>query len=112
MSSPQPTSLPEPPQELAFGAVRLRFGHIISGDSALGYAPAYHFRILVGGDSDAGYIHFRVGESEHVQIVAGHIGYVIDPAHRGHGYAGGRLPRHCAIRPFDLRGGHHYVRPG
>jgi tagatose 1,6-diphosphate aldolase len=85
-----PTSietLPNPPEGLSFGQVRLRFVRIFPGDPSRGFVPGYHFRILDAAGSDMGHINFRVGDNVHVQFFAGHVGYGILEAFRGHGYA-------------------------
>lgn len=79
--------LPAPPQGLSYGDVRLRFAEAVPGDPARGFVPYYHFRILVADGSDAGHINFRVGDTEHVRVCAGHIGFEVLEPHRGHGYA-------------------------
>lgn len=80
--------LRDPPADLGHGQVRLRFVAILPGDEARGFVPAYHFRILNGEGAEVGHIHFRVGDTEHVRISAGHIGFEIRPDFRGRGYAG------------------------
>lgn len=78
----------QPPSDiLCFGDVRLHFVRIIPGDPTRDFVPAYHFRILISDGSDVGYINFRVGNTEHVRICAGHIGFEIDEQFRGNGYA-------------------------
>ena len=72
---------------LSSGRVSLRFSKIVPGDAERGFAPAYQFRILNEDGTDVGRINFRVGDSEHVRLIAGHIGYEIAEAWRGHGYA-------------------------
>ena len=67
------------------------------GDAALGLAPAYHFRILDAAGADAGHLNFRVGDTPHVLICAGHIGFEIKESFRGHHYA---LQACQAIAPF------------
>lgn len=59
-------------------------------------APYYHFRILVG-TRDVGHINLRIGASEHVLRVVGHIGYGIRKRHRGKHYA---LLACQALAPF------------
>jgi len=86
-----------PPDNLSFGDVRLRFVHVVPGDSSKGFVPAYHFRILNVGASDVGHINFRIGNTERVHICAGHIGFEILEEFRGHGYARQAC---CAIAPF------------
>lgn len=80
-------TLPPAPDDLAAGQVRLRFVQIFPGDAPRGFVPYYHFRILIAGNLDVGHINFRVGDTEHVQLCAGHIGYEIAAAFRGHGFA-------------------------
>jgi tagatose 1,6-diphosphate aldolase len=91
--------LPAPPADLAlaYGRVSLRFSKILPGDAAKGWAPGYHFRILNPDGTDVGRINFRVGDSEHVRLIAGHIGYEINEGYRGRGYA---LQACRAIAPF------------
>jgi len=76
-----------PPENLAFDKVQLRFVRVLPGEPARGFVPAYHFSILLEDGSEVGHINFRVGESEHVRVCAGHIGFEILEPHRGHGYA-------------------------
>ncbi len=86
-----------PPDTLAFGQVRLQFVHIVPGDASRDLVPAYHFRILTVDGSDVGHINFRVGDTEHVRIAAGHIGFQIQESFRGHGYS---FKACRAIAPF------------
>lgn len=58
------------------------------GDPILHYVPAYTFKMkLVGQDGDIGRIDLRVGNTPHIVIYAGHLGYRVHPEHRGHRYA-------------------------
>jgi tagatose 1,6-diphosphate aldolase len=94
-SADQP--LPNPPDRLSSGWVLLRFAGIMPGDPSRGLVPFYHFRIIAKEGTDVGHINFRVGDTEHVRVCAGHVGYEILEAHRGHGYA----LRACrALAPF------------
>ena len=95
-SSPIDT-FPAAPEGLSFGQVRLKFVRIIPGDPSRGFVPAYHFRILLADDSDVGHINFRVGDTEHVLVCAGHIGFEIHEQFRGNGYA---LEACRAMAPF------------
>ncbi len=47
--------------------------------------PSYYFR-MVQADSreELGSINLRVGFSSHIELYAGHAGYTVHPAHRGH----------------------------
>ncbi|HEX4807690.1 MAG TPA: GNAT family N-acetyltransferase [Bryobacteraceae bacterium] len=50
--------------------------------------PTYHFRMVHAPSAqELGSIRLRVGSTPHVQLYAGHIGYAVHEAHRGHRYA-------------------------
>jgi predicted acetyltransferase len=58
------------------------------GDPAIGYVPAYKFKMTqVGQDEEIGHIDLRIGNTNHIVMYGGHIGYGTEPAHRGHRYA-------------------------
>jgi predicted acetyltransferase len=78
---------PPPPLDLAFGDVCLSYADILPGQPEYGIVPSHHFRILGKDRTDFGYLNIRIGNTEHVRHFAGHIGYAIEQAHRGHGYA-------------------------
>jgi predicted acetyltransferase len=90
-------TLPVPPDPLSFGSVRLRFVRVVPGEPSRGIVPYYHFRIETMDGSEAGHINFRVGDTEHVRLCAGHIGFEIVEAFRGRHYA---LQACHAIAPF------------
>jgi predicted acetyltransferase len=96
-ASPKIENFPNPPDTLSFEDVRLHFVRIIPGDPARDFVPAYHFRIFITDDSDVGHINFRVGDTGHVRVCAGHIGFEILEPFRGHRYA---LKACRAIAPF------------
>lgn len=79
---------PPPPSDPGFGGVRLRYRGILPGQPEFGIVPSHHFRILDLEGTDCGYLNVRLGSTEHVRLHAGHIAYAVEPAHRGHGYAG------------------------
>ena len=90
-------ALPLPPEVLTFGQVELRFVRVVPGEPERGFVPAYNFRVRTLAGADVGHINFRVGDTVHIRMYAGHIGYEIFEAHRGHGYA----RQACeAIAPF------------
>ncbi|MGA2787396.1 MAG: GNAT family N-acetyltransferase [Verrucomicrobiota bacterium] len=89
--------LRNPPDGLSFGQVRLQFVRIVPGSVSRGFVPSYHFRIIVADGTDVGHINFRVGETEHVRLCAGHVGYEITATFRGHGFA---LQACRALAPF------------
>ena len=80
-------TLPDPPRDLAHGEVRLELTRIVAGNRRKGLVPYYHFRVLLTDGTDAGHINLRVGDTEHVRMFAGHIGFAIGERHRGKGYA-------------------------
>jgi len=80
-------TLPDPPRDLAHGDVTLELARIVAGNRRKGLVPYYHFRVLLADGTDAGHINFRVGDTEHVRIFAGHIGFAIGERFRGNGYA-------------------------
>lgn len=47
--------------------------------------------VQAGSGEELGTIRLRVGDSRHVVMYAGHVGYGVDERHRGHGYAGRAL---------------------
>src|SRR5215469_15999125 len=77
----------DPPVNLQSGPVHLRFEEILPGDSERGLAPSYHFKIVTAAEVVVGHINFRVGDTRHVLMTAGHIGYAVLPEHRGASYA-------------------------
>jgi demethylmenaquinone methyltransferase/2-methoxy-6-polyprenyl-1,4-benzoquinol methylase len=92
-----PKMFPAPPDNLSFGEVRLRFVRLVPSDPTRNFVPFYHFRILVSDGSDVGYVNFRIGDTEHVRVCAGDIGFEILEPFRGRGYA---LQACRAIAPF------------
>jgi len=88
MIAPLPEeSLPVPPETLSYGQVTIRFDRIVPGEPSRGFVPYYHFRILIADGSEVGHINFRIGDTEHVRLCAGHIGFEILESSRGRGYA-------------------------
>lgn len=57
-------------------------------DPVRGWCPSYDFgmRHTITGQFLGG-ITLRVGQSDHLRLYAGHIGYGVSPEHRGHRYA-------------------------
>jgi len=90
--------------DLQSGSTTLRFDRILPGDHSRGLAPAYHFKIRNVSGAEVGHINFRVGESRHVVMTAGHLGFAIDPEHRGSGHA-----FHACLALVPLMR-HHYER--
>jgi tagatose 1,6-diphosphate aldolase len=58
------------------------------GDPSINYVPAYKFKMThVGQGEEIGRIELRVGNTNHIVMYGGHIGYRVNPEHRGHRYA-------------------------
>jgi predicted acetyltransferase len=90
-------TLPTPPETRSSGEVTLRFARLVPGEPSRGFVPYYHFRISTPDSPDVGHINFRVGDTDHVRVCAGHIGFEIAERFRGHGYA---LEACRALAPF------------
>lgn len=90
-----PHLLPPPAMALHAEGVALHFSKVVVPLNR-GQAPYYHFRILAG-TRDVGHINLRIGESEHVLQIVGHVGYGIRKRHRGKHYA---LLACLALAPF------------
>ena len=75
------------PCELISGPAHLRFEKavpVIPGGELVTY---YHFKILNEENLVVGHINFRVGDTNHVKMCAGHVGYGIIENHRGNHYS-------------------------
>jgi predicted acetyltransferase len=76
------------PGQLIDGDLRLVLRETTPVDPGMGYVPCYHFNMLISrNDQPVGGIALRVGNSEYIVMYAGHIGYGVNPAYRGHHYA-------------------------
>jgi tagatose 1,6-diphosphate aldolase len=59
-----------------------------SGDHPFKFSPAYKFTMTLNGTrKEIGHIQLRVGNTEHIVMYAGHIGYRVYPRFRGNHYA-------------------------
>ena len=76
------------PGRLIDGDLELILVEKYPGDPAINYVPAYRFMMtLVGQGNKIGSIEFRVSNTYHIIMYAGHLAYAVDPKHRGHRYA-------------------------
>jgi len=76
------------PGSLVDGELRLVLKEKNPANPGKGLVPAYVFdMVLDGTQASVGSINFRVGNTEFVVRYAGHIGYQVDPGHRGHRFA-------------------------
>jgi len=87
------TSLPK----LTDGVISLRLASASAANPAKGYVPAYFFDICADGERVGG-IDLRIGYQASLYY-GGNIGYNVDAAHRGNGYAG----RACLLLKHVLR---------
>ncbi|RYG96815.1 MAG: GNAT family N-acetyltransferase [Alphaproteobacteria bacterium] len=76
------------PPSTVFEDIRVDFVSTTEGDHQRGFVPGYHFRILNSDGVNVGHVNFRVGDTQHVRLAAGHIGFGISEGHRGNRYAG------------------------
>lgn len=84
---PLERDLPDPPSRLAFEDVELGFVKLIPAFPEQGLVPYYHFKVINQHGLDVGHISLRIGDNEHITVIAGHIGYTILPRFRGNRYA-------------------------
>lgn len=76
------------PGRLVDGDLELLLLEQYPGDPLTNRVPAYKFEMRQVGASQAiGQIQLRVGDTKHIVMYAGHIGYGVEPEHRGHAYA-------------------------
>lgn len=76
------------PGRLVDGDLELLLADRYPGDPARGWTPSYRFLMtLAGRGTPVGRIDLRVGNTPHLLMYAGHIGYEVMPAYRGHHYA-------------------------
>lgn len=73
----------------------------VPADLEKGFVPYYNFAMRVKFQT-IGHLNLRIGNKDHILMQAGHIGYGVDPAHRGHHYAE-RAAR--LVLPLALRHG-------
>jgi predicted acetyltransferase len=91
-----PNSWPMPPEEPfefldvalpADGDLRLVLADRLQAKKSPWGVPTYMFEMRGPGGEYMGRIRLRIGWSEDVIRFAGHVGYAVEPAHRGHRYA-------------------------
>lgn len=69
------------------GDLQLVLAECIPAENGPWGVPAYTFGMQNPGGEYMGRIRLRVGWREDVIRYAGHVGYAVEPAHRGHRYA-------------------------
>ena len=75
------------PDNLSSGAIRLQFETFITPAGHPELAPYYHFFIRDESERFLGHINLRIGNSNHIRLVAGHIGYRVHDEFRGSSYS-------------------------
>ena len=76
------------PGELVDGDLQLLLREAKPADPARGFVPAYIFdMVLARTNTRIGSLSLRIGNTERVVLYAGHLGYGVEPEHRGHRYA-------------------------
>ncbi len=65
-------------------------------DPTRGWVPAEFYDMVVGGQA-VGTIQLRLSDTDYMHLYGGHVGYRVEPEHRGHGYATEAL---TALRPI------------
>lgn len=81
------TQLPTAPASMSHGEVTIVFSRMTVGDESRGLVPGYHFKIINDQSEEVGHLNFRVGDTDHVRLAAGHIGFEVAEQHRGRRYA-------------------------
>ena len=82
------------PGVLVDGDLRLRLHGTLPGDARRGIVPEYIFDMVRADEPDGtdepdrpatvmGRMSLRIGNTEHIEMYAGHIGYSVDPPYRG-----------------------------
>ena len=76
------------PGKLIDGELELMVAELAEGEPALDRVPAYKLKMtFAGDDKEIGHIDLRIGNTNHLAMYGGHIGYGVEPEHRGHHYA-------------------------
>jgi predicted acetyltransferase len=77
---------PANPGELTDRELRLEL--LRFAPHAVHKVPTYHFRMVHAGTAEElGIINLRVASTSHIERYAGHVGFSVKSAHRGHRYA-------------------------
>ena len=76
------------PGKLVDGELELLLVETYPENPSRGFSPAYRFIMTIQGQGgDVGQIQLRVGNTEHIQLYAGHLGYSVHKKYRGNRYA-------------------------
>ena len=73
---------------LSDGEIAVRVRETCPEDFLRGYVPVYKFDVLLADtETIIGSVDRRIGDTDHLALYAGHIGYGIEPEYRGNRYA-------------------------
>jgi tagatose 1,6-diphosphate aldolase len=87
MDVSEPALEPDPPP-MRDGEMTVVLVERVPGDEVKGWVPYYRFELWTDGHPDpVGHVNLRVGDTEHVVMYAGHVGYSVSRAFRGRRYA-------------------------
>lgn len=75
------------PDHLGFEDVTLKFEKLVPAYPEQGLVPYYHFKTVNVHGIEVGHINLRLGDNEHITMIAGHIGYTVIERFRGNHYA-------------------------
>jgi len=68
--------------------IQVRVERQSDADPAKGHVPAYHCGVYLRADGErVGNVMCRIGDTEFLEMYAGHLAYEIDEPHRGHHFA-------------------------
>lgn len=81
--------------------VTLTLREVTAADPTRDRVPAELYDVMARGET-VGTVHLRLGNTDHLRLYGGQVGYEIDPTHRGNGYASEAL---AALRPIARRHG-------
>ncbi len=106
MTSPAPFAFLDP-GPLRDGSLYLELAAKLSADPSKGYVPAYDFAMRVDGvEAPVGKIQLRAETTDRIELYRGHIGYSVEPGHRGQHYAARSV---LLLKPLARRHGLHPV---
>lgn len=79
--------LSEVPSTMQAGPISLQLDKIVTVKPGGELVPYYHFKIVDNKNVIVGHINFRVGDTRHITLCAGHIGFEILPQYRGRSFS-------------------------
>ena len=77
-------------------AIRLKLRTISKADPQRGWVSSELYDIIADGVV-VGEIQLRLGETDHIRLYGGHVGYRVAPEHRGHAHAAAALKALASI---------------